>query len=236
MILILADAHDADALWLRAALAPLVAMPLAVLTPARLVYARTIMHHMDSSSTHSCFDFGDGTSLDTSAIRGVVNRMSGAPTDHFSSAEPRERLYAASELQAFLLGWLASLPCPLLNPPAPESLAGAWHSDVVATQLAVLAGLRCRPFVVDADDPPLSSFTGMGSAHFILDGKVIGPMLPARDRDALIQFAHLWGARLVQVETCQEQGRLTFLGASSLPHYPRGGPTLVRAMAQVLAT
>jgi len=236
MILILADAHDAGALWLRATLTPLVAMPLVVLTPARLVYARTIMHHMDSSGTHSCFDFGDGTSLHSSSIRGVVNRMSGAPTDHFSSAEPRERLYAASELQAFLLGWLASLPCPLLNPPAPESLAGAWHTDVVATQLAALAGLRCRPFVIDADDPPQSNSTMTGTAHFILDGKVIGPMLPARDRDALIQFAHLWGSRLVQVETCQEEGRLTFLGASSLPHYQRGGPTLVRAMAQVFAT
>lgn len=235
MILILAEADDSDALWLRAALAECVEKRVTVLTPTQLVCARSIVHRMSSDGGDFTFVFADGSSLGAGEVHGLVNRMSNLPTAHLAFAADGDRDYAAAELQAFLLGWLASLSCPMLNPPAPESLVGAWHNEVAALHLATIAGLRCRPAGTGADGPLLPPSGAANLRHFIIDGRVVGPILPAAERDVLEQFSHLWGARLLQVDTVIEEGRLTFVDASVLPRYPTGGRPLVRAMAQVLS-
>ena len=40
----------------------------------------------------------------------------------------QDRTYAAAEIQAFLLAWLSSLECPVLNRPSPSNLGGPWWS------------------------------------------------------------------------------------------------------------
>ena len=57
-----------------------------------------------------------------SAVQGMINRIRAVPTAHLHAADVAERDYAACELHAFLLGWLASFDCPMLNPPAPDRL------------------------------------------------------------------------------------------------------------------
>ncbi|OCP00659.1 MULTISPECIES: hypothetical protein [unclassified Ensifer] len=235
MLLVLANPDDREALWLRTALVSLVDMPVEVLTPTRLICARSITHRLPSTSGGFRFEFADGGVLLAGEVAGLVNRMTTMPTAHLEFAAPVDRAYAEAELHAFLLGWLGSLACPMLNPPAPESLAGAWHSEVAALHLATLAGLNCAVASVDADAPFLPARTPAQMVHFVLDGKVIGPILPAGDRDALLQFGHLWGTRLLQVETARQGGKLTFVSASALPHYSLGGRALVRAMAEVLS-
>jgi hypothetical protein len=232
-LLILANPDDRAALWLRGALVSLADMPVQVLTPTRLVCARSITHRLPSPSGDFRFEFADGDVLLAGEIVGLVNRMTALPTAHLEFAAA-DRAYAEAELHAFLLGWLGSLACPMLNPPAPESLAGAWHSDVAALHLAALAGLDCASASVDADTPLEPARATAEMVHFVLDGRVIGPILPARDRDSLLQFAHLWGTRLLQVETARQRGKLTYVAASAVPHYSLGGHALVRAMAEVL--
>lgn len=235
MILILAEPGDAAALWLRGALKPFFSGPVRVLTPARLIYAPSIVQRMDTRGGTIRITLDDGEELDFAAVRGVVNRLATVPMAHLDRAEPADRLYAATELHAFLLGLLASLSCPLLNSPAPEWLAGPHHSEIGALHLAVAAGLRCPARVVDASRPaPPVRDRRADTAHVVLDDQVIGPVLPARWRDALLQFARGWGARLVQIETREEDGQRIFVAASSLVDFPRGGGVLVRAVARAL--
>lgn len=235
MILILAEAGDTGALWLQAALRQATGGPAALLTPARLVYARTIAQHMATDRGWSRFALGDGTTLDLDAVTGVVNRMTVAPSAHLARAGEVDRIYALAELHAFLLGWLAALRCPVINPPSPESLAGPWHSEVCALHFAATSGLACRPASVAADRPmPPTATDEPHASYVVLDDQVIGPLLPATTRDAMIQFARLWGARLVQIETAGDGG--AFLAASSLVDFPRAGPALVRALGRALAS
>ena len=88
-----------------------------------------------------------------SAVQGMINRIRAVPTAHLHAADAAERDYAASELHAFLLGWLASFDCPMLNPPAPELLAGPSHSRLSALHFAAIAGLGCRPMNITTTAP-----------------------------------------------------------------------------------
>ena len=237
MIVVLAEPADSGALWLRAQLDRHLAAPVEIVTPARLVYSRSILHRLTSSQTESRFELGDGTTLRTSEVRGIVNRLTAVPTAHLDGAAPAERDYAATELHAFLLGWMGSLDCPLLNPPAPENLAGPLHSPLSALHFAALSGLpcRCASVTADAPGPPPPAVAGRPVRHFVLDGQVIGPPLPAALRDAMIMFARLWGARLVQIETICQGGRHEFVSASSVVDFHAGGDALVRAIARVFS-
>jgi hypothetical protein len=43
---------------------------------------------------------------------------------------PADQAYVAAEMQAFLLAWLTALPCPVVNRPSPQCLAGpAWGPE-----------------------------------------------------------------------------------------------------------
>ena len=56
-----------------------------------------------------------------------------------------DRSYAAAEMQAFLLAWLSSLECPVLNRPSPSNLGGPWWSLAQWVQRARRLGVAARP-------------------------------------------------------------------------------------------
>jgi hypothetical protein len=101
---------------------------------------------------------------------------------------------------------------------------------------AVLAGFVCAPVSLALDDAlePVPPAPG-ADAHVVLDGQVIGMLLPAPQRDAMIHFAQLWGGRMVQIETRMLGGARQFVAATSLVDFQRGGALLVRALSKVLA-
>ena len=59
-----------------------------------------------------------------SEIAGVVTRLPAVTPAELPQVHADDRAYAASEMHAFLLAWLQSLRCPVLNRPHPGSLAG----------------------------------------------------------------------------------------------------------------
>jgi hypothetical protein len=238
VIAILAEPADLGALWLRSQLLRRLAPPVEIVTPARLVYSRSILHRLTSTESEARFELADGMTLRTPGLRGIVNRLTSLPTAHLAGAAAVERDYAAAELHAFLLGWLASLDCPLLNPPAPENLAGPSHSNLSTLHFAALSGLSCQPAIVavGTPQPPPPAPVGTAVRHFVLDGQVIGPPLPSATRDSMILFARLWGARLVQIETTRDRGRHEFIAASSVVDLQAGGEALVRAISRVLSS
>jgi len=75
-------------------------------------------------------------------IRGVVSRLWAVTAAEAPFMHEEDRAYACAEMHAFLLAFLTSLSCPLLNRPAPESLAGPGYSYEQWLLLAGDVGLR----------------------------------------------------------------------------------------------
>ena len=236
MILIIADPSDTGALWLRGALGRRVAGPVRLVTPAQLAYAPSIAHRLGGPGDGFRFALADGDVLTGERLTGVVNRMVGMPFAHLAHAHPDDRAYAEGELHAFLLGWLGSLDCPMLNEPSPDCLAGPLFGEIHARHFAALAGLGVGAARLDPANPSAPALaTRPTMRHFVLEGRLIGPIVPAADRDSLLQFGRLWGARLMQIDSDEAGDRRRFHAASSLADFPSGGEALLRAVAEVLA-
>ena len=63
-------------------------------------------------------------------IDGVLTRMARVYSHELDHIVPTDRQYVASEMTAFLLAWLSSLKCPILNPPTPDCLCGpGWRTE-----------------------------------------------------------------------------------------------------------
>jgi hypothetical protein len=98
----------------------------------------------------------DGQVLATRDIRAVITRIPAVGEAELAHVHEEDRSYAAAEMQAFLLAWLMSLQCPVLNRPSPSSLGGPSWSTAQWVQRARRLGLPARPvrqhiaFVPDA--------------------------------------------------------------------------------------
>lgn len=233
MILILAEATDQPALWLRARLADATGFPVRILTPAQLLCSRSIVHRVDTEGSGFRIETSAGPCFDSDEVRGLVNRIVTVPKAHLARASEPDRRYAEEEVFAFLLGWLGGLDCPVINPASPDCLGGAWPGPVAIRQFAADAGLVCAPVSLcpGAADPPPDAFSPSDQTHFVLDGRVIGPKVPATTRDRLLAFAHLWGTRLLQIHSGGGgEGCRRFGGATAIPDYRLGGRSLVRAL------
>ncbi len=63
-------------------------------------------------------------------ITAVLTLTPGLIEQELFTITPSDRTYVAAEINAFLLAWLSSLPCRVLNRPTPSSLAGpSWHPE-----------------------------------------------------------------------------------------------------------
>jgi hypothetical protein len=234
MILIIAEPTDKAALWLGAALTGFTNTRVQIITPSQLSYAPAVSHWLTTSEVDLSFKLANGTNLQAQQVVGVINRMIVLPLAHLQRAQLREFTYAQGELYAFALGWLSTLTCPVLNPPTPEALCGSAYSFINTQHYAISAGLACRSVSLTPDhpDPAFGSPTET-QIHVVFDDQVIGPIVSIRDRDTLIQFARLWGRRMVQIETEMAGGERRFVAATSLIDFPRAGNLLVRAIARV---
>jgi hypothetical protein len=78
-------------------------------------------------------------------ISAVYTRLHGVTENDLPSIVKDDRRYVAAEMTAFLLSWLSSLTCPVVNRPSPLGLAGpnlrweAWISRASG------AGIPVRP-------------------------------------------------------------------------------------------
>jgi hypothetical protein len=78
------------------------------------------------------------------AIRGVLSRLPRVAESELPGIVPEERAYVAAEMMAYLVAWLSSLPCRVLNRPSPLNLTGpSWHPEQWLRE-AKRAGLPTR--------------------------------------------------------------------------------------------
>ena len=149
-----------------------------------------------------------------SAVQGMINRITAVPTDHLEPPSRRAGLCCKGVVR------LPPRLAGLARLPNAQSTCAGMDCGTVAFEIerayfAAIAGLGCRPMYITTKAPqPLELAPAERSrAHFVLDGHVIGPLLP-RERDAMVAFARLWGARLVEIETISEEGGNAFVKAT----------------------
>ena len=71
-----------------------------------------------------------GRAVAVGEIRGVVAALETLTIRDLSHIARDDRQYVVAEMYAFLLAWLRTLPCRVLNRPTPQSLAGCgWQRE-----------------------------------------------------------------------------------------------------------
>jgi hypothetical protein len=85
--------------------------------------------HSPNNTNRSCAVIS-GNRVDSREIVGVLNRLPIVLEDELSHIAEEDRAYVAAEMNAFLLSWMTSLSCPLLNRPTPNCLLGpSWRTE-----------------------------------------------------------------------------------------------------------
>jgi hypothetical protein len=149
-----------------------------------------------------------GDLVPTGALRAVVCRLAGVDPGELERFHADDRLYAAAEMQAFLLGWLSSLPCPVLNRPRPGHMAGPllapeeWAARARRLGIPARARTRRSAFPAGGAAPDgradLLVVEVVGARAFV-EGEACDAAGPARMAAALAADA---GAELLRVGFC----------------------------------
>lgn len=121
-------------------------VPAPLAPPARLTW------HLDSAGVTSSL-YPD---IPDTAIGGVLVRDIGLLDPQ--GWEPADHAYMQAELSAVILAWLASLSCPVINPPDPSRWYGAGASIFAWRRLLHDAGLLFPEVVVTSDPDAARAF------------------------------------------------------------------------------
>jgi hypothetical protein len=108
-------------------------------------------------------------------IDGVITRLPWVLPCDLPDIQAGDREYVAAEISAFLLTWLASLRCPLLNRPSAQCLSGpGWHPQMwlgKAQELGIPtrafhqhASLTGQPAVAEPEPRDAVTLTVVGAA------------------------------------------------------------------------
>ena len=166
-----------------------------------IVYAPRWVHRLADSPVESEITLHDGTLIRGPETGVVFNRLQRVDMPQFA---PADREYALMEMHALILSWLLSLPCPVINAPAPQGLAGADRSPLAWQYLAAKAGLPCKPGA-RVDD---YRFSALAAGE-----RVRGP-LSAELHEGCVELARSAGVELLRLWFGADWG---FAGASPMP-------------------
>lgn len=95
-------------------------------------------------------------------LQGLVSLLPAVHADELPHVAPEDRDYVAAEMHAFLVAWLASLPCTVLGHPTPYCLTGPHLRHEQWIQQAARAGLTVRPWTRAIPSAP-AEFLGRGT-------------------------------------------------------------------------
>ena len=245
MFVILCDLDDSAALWLDARFRDL-GQSCTLVTSGLLSFAQRRSQWMGRDGTRAIVDLGEGGVIDQPDL--VVNRLLSPPVAAWQWARPGERDYAAAEITAFALSWLAAVPGAVRNRPTPTCLAGPSPNPLRAAVVAHRAGLPVPDADVEAGTSPLwlleagvrGPAPAAGVAHLVvLDGRIVdadavehraGARMPDGFSSAIARFAAAVGAAegLIGIDIVVAGGRWWFAGMTPLPDLMLAGDALVQ--------
>lgn len=117
-----------------------------LLTSMRIVQEVFIAFNLDSQTSSFKLGYKDQV-IHSEAIQGVYCGLTSFSPALFPRFSAEDAQYAALETQALWLALLTSLTCPLINPPALDTLSGSLLSPVELAAQAREVGLRTPTMV-----------------------------------------------------------------------------------------
>jgi hypothetical protein len=212
-------------------------------TPLELVTAEALAtatqwEHALNGGTHLAISLADGRRICSSAIHGVLNRLTGPSPELLQRAVPADREYVQAEMYAFYLSWLHALPGIVINRPTPLGLSGPWYHPSEWVYRASCAGLSTPQYRLSGRDSADSAFSTLAPAGaatlnlIALSGKVYGGYVPDSTARACANLAEDAGTDLLGINLyLDDDGKWTFAGAMPLPDLTVGGMPLLGALA-----
>lgn len=234
MWLILCHADDLAALWAYHGLQARGLAPLELVSAECLAFSLFWEQRLGANPTMFRVTLGDGRSLDSDRIFGVLNRIQFAPTSHWNGATQKDQDYVRQEMGAFYLSWLHALPGPVLNPATALGLSGAWRKPAQWRKLAAQAGLATSEYRSESPtvqpNPSHRSVITVGST-------VTGAGIPGDVEAGCRSLSALSSTPLLgcDFEVCAD-GAWRFTGANTHPDLRGGGPALLDALLSALVT
>lgn len=238
MWLVLCDPGDHSARWACDELRLRGLTPLELLAPATLVSARRCAYRIGADGAHFEIDLPDGRTLKSAHIAGVLNRVTHVPElAGLARTAHADARYAAAELNALLLSWLAALAAVSINPPTARGLAGAWRTPAEWAVLAAGSGLTVPALPLAAIAVPRPARHTATHTVIVLGDHVFGDELAPDLADACLRLARRAGTALLGIDLhVDANGRCSFAGATSVPELRVGGAALIDALARQLRT
>jgi len=210
MLIIVANRQDQTAIWLARRWQSHNAV---VLTAADLS-VRGWRHYFPPASESRAVV---GQEVDPGKIKGVLTRMGGVYEQELPHITPADRSYAASEMNAFLLAWLSSLTCPVLNRPVPNCLAGSDWRPEQWVRLAAQLGIPVRPVRRRAPLTSPDSEPPLGCEVIIVGDRCFGKASPLLQAQARL-LAKTAGVGLLVVYFTDPEPPSQFVSSSVWPN------------------
>ena len=252
MWLVLCTSSDDAALWAYDRLREVGPRPIELVTDLDLVGARWD-HRIGRSRVRTIVSLADGRVIDSREVHGALNRFLFVPPALLVPIAPADRDYAAAELSALIVSWLAALGSRVLNPASARGFSGAWRSRSEWSMLASSAGLRAAVARIDSDGTPpnasVDAEAGLDEWHdwppfapLAEDVIVVGEAVFARGRltrpvrRACRALARLSGTPLLGLRFRPDRAtaRGDLVSVTTLPDLRAGGSPLVATLAEAM--
>ena len=159
----------------------------------------------------------EGKLVPQEEITGVLTLVPCVFENELVEIAPKDRPYIASEMNAFLLYWLSSLKCPVLNRPTAACLSGPCWSREKWITVAARAGIPVRTYRRSAILGSAPADETVPTATVTLAGKsIIGDTDPHLQIHAR-RLANLAGVDLLAVHFSSPEPDARFVAADSFP-------------------
>lgn len=242
MWLILSAGPDASAAWAAERLRARFGDDVRHVTQEELAGAVQWHHWLEGEEIGFTATLRDGRLLDSRDVSGTLNRVVQSQPAHLALATPGDREYAEQEFGALVLSALACLRGPLLNPPTPQGLGGAWRHTAEWVARAAAAGLPTEPYRLSSEGPtdPGGGWQRLPTPGrerlrtWVVGSRVLGAPLPSLEAGCR-SLAQAVETPLLGIEFETDGDRVTFHTAHPMPDLVAGGEALADALADALA-
>ena len=156
------------------------------------------------------------------AVLTLLPVVTEAELPHIAAAD---QTYVADEMNAFLVAWLSSLRCPVVNRPSARSLAGPGWRPEHWVRIAALLGAPVRHIEVGASGS--SPGADPASVATVVGERCVGDVHHALAAQALA-LARVAGVDLLEVHFSGPERDAELIGANPWPDL--GRPDVARAL------
>jgi hypothetical protein len=182
MIAVLASELDSEA---RSVVAAWSHHGAALLSARDLTTAGWEFHSADPAAGFAVLE---GRRVPVAKLQAVLTRRPAVLAEEFTFLTRNDRSYAAAEINAFLVAWLTSLPCKVVNRPTTTSLCGPAWDAIHWRSAAAAAGVD---WITENDDSAVERVIVCGSQCFFAT--------TAKQEAAAQLLAHAAGVDLLSV-------------------------------------